>query len=72
MAYDPTRDRLWITLTARNQVVGLDLAAGDRAREIARLSTVGQPNTVAVDSDTGRVFVAGRADGSLLLIDPPV
>jgi DNA-binding beta-propeller fold protein YncE len=35
-----------------------------------RLPTVGQPNTVAVDSATGRVFVAGRADGSLQIIDP--
>src|SRR5262249_44135981 len=49
IAYDRTRDRLWVTLTARNQVVGFDLADAS-PREIARLPTVGQPNTVAVDS----------------------
>ncbi len=27
VAYDPVRDRLWVTLTARNEVVGLDLGA---------------------------------------------
>jgi DNA-binding beta-propeller fold protein YncE len=69
IAYDPTRDRLWVTLTARNQLVGFDLA-GASPREIVRLPTVGQPNTVAVDSATGRVYVAGRADGSLQMIDP--
>ncbi len=71
IAYDPARDRLWVTLTARNQLVGLDLAGGTR-REIVRLPTVGQPNTVAVDPDMGRIFVASRADGTLQLIDPPV
>lgn len=70
IAYDPNRDRLWVTLTARNQVVGLDLT-GPRPREIARLATVRQANTVAVDPDTGRVFVASRTDGTLQLIDPP-
>lgn len=71
IAYDPKRDRIWVTLTARNQVVGLDLA-GPRPREITRLPTVRQPNTVAIDPDTGRVFVASRTDGTLQLIDPPV
>jgi DNA-binding beta-propeller fold protein YncE len=69
IAYDPARDRLWVTLTARNQLVGFDLT-GTGPREIERLPTVGQPNTVAVDSATGRVFMASRADGSLQLIDP--
>jgi DNA-binding beta-propeller fold protein YncE len=70
LAYDPTRDRLWVTLTARNQVVGLDLT-DPRPREITRLPTVRQPNTVAVHPDTGRIFVASRTDGTVQLIDPP-
>jgi DNA-binding beta-propeller fold protein YncE len=70
LAYDATRDRLWVTLTARNQVVGMDLA-GDRPTELARLPTVRQPNTVAVDAATGRVFVASRTDGTVQLVDPP-
>lgn len=60
-----------MTLTDRNELVGLDLAAGTPV-EIARLPTVGQANSVAVDSATGRVFVAGVAGGNLALVDPPL
>jgi DNA-binding beta-propeller fold protein YncE len=38
---------------------------------VGTLPTVRQPNTVAVDSATGRIFVAGRTDGTVQLIDPP-
>jgi len=69
IAYDAVRDRLWITLTGRNELVGLDLGRGG-PREAVRLPTVRQPNTVAVDSSTGRVFVGGTADGVLQLVDP--
>ncbi|HEY6424231.1 MAG TPA: YncE family protein [Pseudonocardiaceae bacterium] len=68
-AYDPVRDRLWVTLTARNELVGLDLSAAPPA-VATRLSTVQQPNTVAVDSSTGRLFVTGTTDGVLQIIDP--
>lgn len=68
VAYDPVRDRLWVTLTARNEVVGLDLAA-DPPVIATRLPTVRQPNTVAVDSGTGRLFVTGTDDGVLQIIE---
>jgi len=32
--------------------------------------TVRQPSSVAVDGATGRLFIAGRADSQLELIDP--
>jgi DNA-binding beta-propeller fold protein YncE len=32
--------------------------------------TVRQPNSVAIDEATGRVFVASRTDNQLELIDP--
>lgn len=70
IAYDPVRDRVWVTLTDRNELVGLDVGSGT-AVEVARLPTVRQPNTVAVDSATGRVFVAGPTDATVQLIDPP-
>jgi hypothetical protein len=70
IAYDSVRDRVWVTLTARNQLVGLDLSAGTPA-VVARYPTVRQPNTVAVDSTTGRVFVASRTAGLVQLVDPP-
>ncbi|MEC3975149.1 YncE family protein [Amycolatopsis sp. H20-H5] len=69
ITYDPARDHMWVTLTARNEVVGLNLSGGT-PKEIARFPTVRQPNTVAVDPGTGRLFVTGTADGVLQLIDP--
>lgn len=70
ITYDPVRDRLWITLTDRNELVGLDLGTGTPT-EAVRVPTVRQPNTVAVDSGTGRVFVASASDGTVQLFDPP-
>ncbi len=68
IAYDPVRDRLWVTLTARNELVGLDLGA-DPPVITTRLPTVRQPNTVAVDSGTGRLFVTGTDEGVLEIIN---
>jgi DNA-binding beta-propeller fold protein YncE len=57
-AYDATRDRLWVTSTGTNEVVGYDLT--DAApREVRRLPTVQNPNTLGVDPATGRLFIAG-------------
>ncbi len=70
LAYDPARDRLWVTLTATNQLAGFDTRS-DPPREIARIPTVRQPNTVAVDETTGRLAVTGAADGTLQVIPGP-
>jgi DNA-binding beta-propeller fold protein YncE len=69
LAYDGTDEVLWVTLTATNEVVGLS-TTGDELTEVARFPTVRQPNTVAVDPGSGRVFVGSRATGELQLIDP--
>jgi len=54
----------------RTQRAGrLDLRE-DQPRVAARLPTIRQPNTVAVESATGRVFVASPAEGALQLVDP--
>ena len=69
LALDPARGRLWVTLTGRNSLAELEL--GQRAPRLVRtLPTVRQPNSVAVDTASGRVFVASRSDGVLQLIDP--
>ncbi len=68
VAYDPVRDRLWVTLTALNEVIGLNLGAQEPILATP-LPTVRQPNTVAVDSATGRLFVTGTAEGVLEIID---
>jgi DNA-binding beta-propeller fold protein YncE len=65
IALDTRRRRFWITLTETNELVHLT----DR-RRLEVLPTVRQPNTVAVDERTGRVFVASRTDGTLQIIDP--
>jgi DNA-binding beta-propeller fold protein YncE len=69
LAFDTPRSRLYVTLTGTNQlrsyrVEGTKLVA-DRV-----WSTPRQPNDVAVDDATGRVVVAGTADGVLQFIDP--
>jgi hypothetical protein len=66
---DPRRNQLWVTLTAEQRVVQLALQ-GRTLREIARYPTVRQPNTVAVDPATGRVFVTGKTDGQLQILEP--
>jgi len=67
LAYDAIDDVLWVTLTAINEVVGFDMSSGE-PREVARFPTVRQPNTVAVDPESGRVFVVGRTTGELQTI----
>lgn len=69
VAYDPVRDRLWVTLTALNQVIGIDLT-GATPHVVTRIATVRQPNTVAVDDTTGELFVTGTDTGVLELINP--
>ena len=69
VTYDPVRDRLWVTATAANQLLGYDMTE-PTPREIARLPTVNQPYTVAVDPTTGRLFVTGTGQGTVEIIDP--
>jgi DNA-binding beta-propeller fold protein YncE len=68
LAIDTARNRVWATLTGRNQLV--EIAAGEHPREVGRRPTVRQPNTIAVDPRSGRVLVASNSDGTLELIDP--
>lgn len=69
IAYDAKRDIAWITLTERNEVVGLDVAAGEPA-EKHRFPTVRQPNTVSVDQESGRVTVTSGDNGGVQVISP--
>jgi DNA-binding beta-propeller fold protein YncE len=69
IAIDPERNQLWVTLTAEQRVVQFALE-GPTLREIARYPTVRQPNTVAVDTASGRVFVTGKTDGQLQILEP--
>lgn len=68
IAIDRERGRVWVTLTARNEVVELD--AGDQPQVLRRFPTVRQPNTLAVAPGGSRLFIASRTDGTLQLLDP--
>lgn len=68
IAYDPTRDLAWVTLTDTNEVVGYHMV-GEEPRERYRFPTVAQPNTVAVDPVSGRVLVASATGEGMQVID---
>jgi hypothetical protein len=69
IAYDPKRDLAWVTLTERNEVVGYYVAGGE-PKEKYRFPTVVQPNSVTVDPDSGRVFVASATGGGVQVMQP--
>ena len=68
LAIDDDADRLWVTLTGATR--SSSSAAGDQPERLRSFPTVRQPNTVAVEPGSRRVFVASRTDGTLQLIDP--
>ncbi|MPZ65431.1 MAG: hypothetical protein GEU83_07880 [Pseudonocardiaceae bacterium] len=69
LTYDPQRDLAWVTLTARNRVVGYDVAGGEPV-ERYRFATVRQPDSVAVDPRSGRVVVGSSSGAGAQVIDP--
>jgi len=69
LAVDTARSRLYVTLTATNQLRSYRID-GDKLIAESEWASVRQPNDVAVDDATGRVVVAGTADGVLQFIDP--
>ncbi len=69
IAIDPARRRVWVSLTGTNRLA--EVSATAHPRLLAEFATVRQPNDVAVDSQTGRVFVAGTAGRSVQVLDAP-
>ena len=68
IAADHETGTLWVTLTERNQVVGLDVSS-EEPIEIDRLPTVRQPNTVAVSPGADTVWVTGTYHGEVQRIE---
>jgi DNA-binding beta-propeller fold protein YncE len=64
LAVDPDAGTVWVTLPARNEVVGVDVTP-DGGRVVARHPTIGQPNTVATDAGSRTVWVASRTEGTV-------
>jgi DNA-binding beta-propeller fold protein YncE len=71
IAYDAHRDRLWVTSTGTNEVIGYDMTDAT-PREVQRLPTVQNPNSLGVDMATGRLFIAGVPGGVVQIVDPPM
>ncbi|MBK8295093.1 MAG: hypothetical protein IPK93_10105 [Solirubrobacterales bacterium] len=69
IAVDAKRKRVWVTLTATNQLAGYSVA-GSKMERFASYPTVRQPNSVTVDPGSGDVFVASRTEGKLERISP--
>ena len=69
VAYDGHRDLAWVTLTGRDEVVGLRVAGGEPVVAY-RFPTVHQPDAVAVDPTSGRVLVTAASGMGLQMIDP--
>lgn len=64
LAADAEGGLVWVTLTALNEVVGVDVS-GSAPREVVRYPTVQQPNTVAVAPGSRTLWVASRTDGTV-------
>ncbi len=60
---------IWITLSERNQVVPVDLS-GEKPVIGEPIASTQTPLSVAVDTGTGRLAVAGAGDGKVVLVDP--
>jgi DNA-binding beta-propeller fold protein YncE len=69
IAVDTERDIAWVTETKLNQVTGYQLTGGQPVRKY-RLPTVRQPDSVAVDPVSGRVFVASADGGGVQVMQP--
>ncbi|MFT4125808.1 MAG: hypothetical protein QM662_06205 [Gordonia sp. (in: high G+C Gram-positive bacteria)] len=67
--YDDTRNLLWVSTTANNEVVAYDLASGEPAERL-RVDTVAQPDALAVDDTTGTVYVLSHRDGGIHVVSP--
>ncbi len=74
LAFDATRRRLWVALSATNRLQRFDLTGPPEAPTLearGTVATVRQPNSVAVWPRTGRVVVVGATStGSVEVIDP--
>jgi DNA-binding beta-propeller fold protein YncE len=64
LAFDAVTDTVWVTLTALNEVVGLDVS-GNTPKIVARYPSVRQPNTIAVAPGAHTLWVAGVAAGTV-------
>ncbi|MGA7397712.1 MAG: YncE family protein [Solirubrobacterales bacterium] len=70
IAVDSRRERVWVTLTATNQLAGYRID-GPTMQRFATYPTIRQPNSVTVNPESGNVFVASRTEGQIQRIPIP-
>ena len=68
IGYDEGADLVWLTLPAGNEAVAFDLASGIPV-EKARISTVRQPNSIAINSARGQLYVASGSGDGIQIVD---
>ncbi|MDQ3630369.1 MAG: hypothetical protein M3417_03650 [Actinomycetota bacterium] len=69
LAGDPGRGTVWVTLSERAKAVPVDLRPA-KPKAGKAVPTARNPLSIAVDTATGRLAVASKADGTLQLVDP--
>ena len=69
IAVNRRRGLVYVTLTAANRLESFRVSGTSLVPD-QTWPTVRQPNSVAVDEATGRLFITGRTGGQLELIDP--
>jgi DNA-binding beta-propeller fold protein YncE len=68
IALDSTRNRLWVADSGADKLY--EIRTQGKLRVTRTYPTVRQPNTVAVNGDTGAVYIASQATGQLQMITP--
>jgi hypothetical protein len=68
-AFDARRNRLWITATGANLLIGYDVTPNGLVRAVS-YPTVRDAYSVAVDSTSGTVVVVGESGAQLQFIHP--
>ncbi len=69
LATDMRRGVAYVTLSTSNQVVQFDIRPDGSLVRRTTLPTVQQPNSVAVDASTGTVYVIGKADSQIQVLE---
>ncbi|MBA2350200.1 MAG: hypothetical protein H0V81_18145 [Solirubrobacterales bacterium] len=63
------KDTMWVTLSEQNEAVPVDLS-GEKPVVGDPVASTQTPLSMAVDSATGRLAIAGADDGKVVLVDP--
>lgn len=69
LAYDPIKDLVWVSTTGDNQALAYDLSSGE-PRLRARITTVGQVSSMAVDPTSRILYLVSEHGDGLQAVTP--